>query len=257
MASLQAILKHQRLCWLGHVFHMDTDDLPQQTLYGELPNAKCIQEHPRYTDVCWHDLKLWDWCQMGWLHHATSSGSSDLHTLERNWGERSKELRSRSKADGHFSLWGVHEVVQEPHQPGDTMLNILNWCMLLLCVMMNLRVISYVVLCYYIFFSHCSFILYFVYPWWHMSIIVSGLTVLVSYFLVAFNIHLCLLDVWFVLHDTWLYISWLACICFVHNSFSCWRVFCSFFMVSLTLNVCDISVDRCCEDISFLPGENR
>ena len=56
-----------RLNWLGHVFCMDTDSLPQQTLFGELANVKCNRGHPRlhFTDACQHDLKLF-WMDAEW-----------------------------------------------------------------------------------------------------------------------------------------------------------------------------------------------
>ena len=60
MVSLQAILKQHILCWLDHVFYMDTDCLPQQILYGKLASTKHNSKHLRllFTDTCQWNLKL-------------------------------------------------------------------------------------------------------------------------------------------------------------------------------------------------------
>ena len=52
MVSLQVILKWHRLHWFSHVFHMYTDCLPQETIYGELANAKWNRGHPRLFHRC-------------------------------------------------------------------------------------------------------------------------------------------------------------------------------------------------------------
>ena len=103
--NLQTILKQHRLCYFGYVFCIDTDCLPQQTLYGKLANAECNRGHPRlhYTDACQCNLKLsetdaeWEMtasrCQL-WrrkLHNGNV-------LYKRYQGEKYKKVRSRRKA---------------------------------------------------------------------------------------------------------------------------------------------------------------
>ena len=65
--SLCTILKCCYLHGLGHVSHMNSDWLPQHTLYRELANAEWSRGHPMLplTDICHQDLKLFglptDW----------------------------------------------------------------------------------------------------------------------------------------------------------------------------------------------------
>ena len=121
MVSLQANPQQQWLHWLDHVFHMDTNCLPQQTLYGEPTNAKCNRGNPRlyFTDACWCNLNLFG-TDVKWEMTALRCQlwKQKLHNgsllYERNWAEKSKERRSRSK--GAYQT-DMQEVVQEPCQP--------------------------------------------------------------------------------------------------------------------------------------------
>ena len=46
LMCIPSLLIQRRLCWLGHVHHMELDRLPREILYGELREGSLCVGHP-------------------------------------------------------------------------------------------------------------------------------------------------------------------------------------------------------------------
>ena len=83
LPTMYTLLRQCRLCWLGHVHHMEDGWIPKDILCGELTSGQRSTGHPqlRYKDACQRDMKALDIDINSWEDLAAdcTSWRSTLH----------------------------------------------------------------------------------------------------------------------------------------------------------------------------------
>ena len=79
--SVESRLQGKRLKWLGHVFRMPNDSLPEKLLFGQVEGHR-PPERPRssFNDVALHVSKLSDWWDLMEMRKTDSFGNTRLLT---------------------------------------------------------------------------------------------------------------------------------------------------------------------------------
>ena len=83
LPTMYTLLRQHRLCWLGHVCHMEDGQIPKDILYGELASGQRGIGRPqlRYKDACKRDMRALDININSWEELAAdhTSWRSTLH----------------------------------------------------------------------------------------------------------------------------------------------------------------------------------
>ena len=83
LPTMYTLLRQCRLCWLGHVCHMEDSQIPKDVLYGELTSGQRSTGwlQLRYKDACKRDMKALDININSWEDLTTdcTSWRSTLH----------------------------------------------------------------------------------------------------------------------------------------------------------------------------------